>query len=73
LGTFWFSKLRFALDLPKRSFGDTRSQTGVWERENLIATIYNVLDDVGELRLVPGMLPDVAQAMTSWEPIPGLL
>jgi uncharacterized protein (DUF1501 family) len=40
---------------------------------NLIATILHTLFDVGELRLVPGLPREVAQTMTGWEPIPGLL
>jgi hypothetical protein len=40
---------------------------------NLIATILHSLFHVGELRLVPGMPRDIAQTMTGWEPIPGLL
>jgi uncharacterized protein (DUF1501 family) len=40
---------------------------------HLIATILHVLFDVGELRLVPGAPREIAQTMTSWEPIPGLL
>ncbi|HEY7423696.1 MAG TPA: DUF1501 domain-containing protein [Gemmataceae bacterium] len=41
--------------------------------KNLIATILHTLFDVGELRLVPGAPREIAQTMTSWEPIPGLL
>jgi hypothetical protein len=41
--------------------------------QNLIATILHTLFDVGELRLVPGVPREVAQTMTGWEPIPGLL
>src|SRR5438045_636765 len=40
---------------------------------NLLATILNTLFDVGELRLTPGLPREVAQTMTSWEPIPGLM
>jgi hypothetical protein len=40
---------------------------------NLLATILHTLFDVGELRLVPGAPREIAQTMTSWEPIPGLL
>jgi hypothetical protein len=40
---------------------------------NLIGTILHTLFDVGELRLVPGTPREVAQTMTGWEPIPGLL
>ena len=39
---------------------------------NLIATILHTLFNVGELRLVPGLPREIAQTMTSWEPIPGL-
>ena len=39
---------------------------------NLIATIFNTLFDVGELRLVPGLPRELTQVMTGWEPIPGL-
>lgn len=41
--------------------------------QNLISTILHTLFDVGELRLVPGLSRDIAQTMTGWEPIPGLL
>ncbi len=41
--------------------------------QNLISTILHTLFDVGELRLVPGLPREIAQAMTGWEPIPGLL
>ena len=40
---------------------------------NLLATILHTLFDVGELRIVPGAPREVAQTMTAWEPIPGLL
>jgi hypothetical protein len=40
---------------------------------NLVATILHTLFDVGELRLVPGMPREIAQTMTGWEPIPGLV
>jgi hypothetical protein len=40
---------------------------------NLIATVLNTLFDVGELRLAPGVPREVAQTMTGWEPIPGVL
>jgi hypothetical protein len=40
---------------------------------HLIATIMHTLFDVGELRLVPSAPREIAQNMTSWEPIPGLL
>ena len=41
--------------------------------QNLIATIMHTLFDVGELRLVPGLPREIAQTMTGWEPIPGLV
>jgi hypothetical protein len=41
--------------------------------QNLIATILHTLFNVGELRVVPGMPRDIAQTMTGWEPIPGLM
>jgi uncharacterized protein (DUF1501 family) len=41
--------------------------------QNLLATILHTLFDVGELRLVPGLQREIAQTMTGWEPIPGLL
>jgi uncharacterized protein (DUF1501 family) len=41
--------------------------------QNLIATILHTLFDVGEVRLVPGLPREIAQTMTDWEPIPGLL
>jgi uncharacterized protein (DUF1501 family) len=40
---------------------------------NLIATVLNTLFDVGQLRLEPGVPREVAQTMTAWDPIPGLL
>lgn len=40
---------------------------------NLIATIMHSLFDLGELRLVPGLPREIAQTMTGWEPIPGLV
>ncbi len=40
---------------------------------NLIATILHTLFNVGELRLVPGLPREIAQTMTGWEPIPGLM
>ena len=40
---------------------------------NVIATVLNTLFDTGELRLAPGVPREVAQTMTGWEPIPGLL
>jgi hypothetical protein len=41
--------------------------------QNLVATILHTLFDVGELRIVPGAPREVAQTMTSWQPIPGVL
>src|SRR5207253_6582229 len=41
--------------------------------QNLIATILHTLFNVGELRLVPGLQREIAQNMTGFEPIPGLL
>jgi hypothetical protein len=41
--------------------------------QNLIATIVHTLFDVGQLRLVPGLQREIAQTMTGWEPIPGLM
>jgi hypothetical protein len=40
---------------------------------NLLATVLHTLLDVGELRIVPGVPREIAQTMTGWEPIPGLL
>jgi hypothetical protein len=40
---------------------------------NVVATILHTLFDPGELRLVPGLPREIAQTMTGWEPIPGLL
>lgn len=40
---------------------------------HLVATILHTLFDVGELRLVPGAPREIAQNMTSWEPIPGVM
>jgi uncharacterized protein (DUF1501 family) len=48
-------------------------QTDPIRNQNLLATILHVLFDVGELRIVPGAPREVAQTMTAWEPIPGLL
>jgi uncharacterized protein (DUF1501 family) len=41
--------------------------------QNLVATVLHTLLDPGELRLVPGAPREIAQTMTGWEPIPGLL
>ncbi len=40
---------------------------------NLLATVLHTLFDVGTLRIVPGVPREIAQVMTGWEPIPGLL
>jgi hypothetical protein len=40
---------------------------------NLVATILHTLLDVGEVRFIPGMPREIAQTMTGWEPIPGLV
>ncbi|HEY7313245.1 MAG TPA: DUF1501 domain-containing protein [Gemmataceae bacterium] len=48
-------------------------QTEAVRIQHLLATILHTLFDVGELRLVPGAPREIAQTMTSWEPIPGLL
>jgi hypothetical protein len=40
---------------------------------NLLATVLHTLFDVGNLRIVPGVPREIAQTMTAWEPIPGLL
>jgi hypothetical protein len=41
--------------------------------QNLIATVLHTLFDVGQLRIVPGAPREVAQTMTAWDPIRGLL
>jgi Protein of unknown function (DUF1501) len=41
--------------------------------QNLIATILHVLLDIGAARIAPGLPREIAQTMTAWEPIPGLL
>jgi len=41
--------------------------------KNLLATILHTLFDIGELRLVPGAPREIAQTMTGWEPIRGLV
>jgi hypothetical protein len=48
-------------------------QTDPVRIKNLIATILATLCDVGELRILPGVPRDIAQTMTSWDPIPGLV
>lgn len=41
--------------------------------QNLIATILHTLFDLGEVRLIPGLPREIAQTMTGWETIPGLI
>ena len=41
--------------------------------ENLMATVMHTLFDIGELRITQGVPVDVMRAVTSGEPIPGLL
>jgi hypothetical protein len=41
--------------------------------QNLVATILHTVFDIGQLRVVPGLPREIAQTMTAWEPIPGLL
>lgn len=41
--------------------------------QNLIATILHQLFEMGDVRLVPGMPREIAQTMTGWEPIEGLV
>jgi uncharacterized protein (DUF1501 family) len=41
--------------------------------QNLLATILHTVFDVGQLRLVAGMPREIAQTMTAWEPIAGVL
>jgi uncharacterized protein (DUF1501 family) len=58
--------------------GQSNRQAGEPQTEpirirHLNATILHTLFDIGELRLVPGAPREIAQTMTSWEPIPGLL
>ena len=40
---------------------------------NLLATILHTLFDIGEVRIIPGLPREIAQTMTGWEPIPGLM
>jgi Protein of unknown function (DUF1501) len=40
---------------------------------HLIATILNQLFDTGEVRLIPGLPREIAQTMTGWDPIDGLV
>ena len=41
--------------------------------QNLIATILGQLFDMGEVRLIPGLPREIAQTMTGWEAIDGLV
>jgi uncharacterized protein (DUF1501 family) len=41
--------------------------------QHLIATILGQVFEMGEVRLVPGMPREIAQTMTGWEPIDGLV
>jgi uncharacterized protein (DUF1501 family) len=41
--------------------------------QNLIATILGQVFEMGEVRLVPGMPREIAQTMTGWDPIDGLV
>ena len=41
--------------------------------QNLVSTILHTLFHVGEVRLIPGLPREIAQTMTGWEPIPGLM
>ena len=41
--------------------------------QNLLATILHTLFNVGEVRLIPGLPREIAQVMTGYEPIAGLL
>jgi uncharacterized protein (DUF1501 family) len=41
--------------------------------QNVVATIAHTLLDMGEVRIVPGMPREIAQTLTGYEPIPGLL
>jgi uncharacterized protein (DUF1501 family) len=41
--------------------------------QNLLATIMNQVFDMGEVRLIPGLPREIAQTMTGWEPIDGLV
>src|SRR5262249_44825234 len=41
--------------------------------QNLIATILHTLFEVGEVRLIPGLPREIAQVMTGWEAIAGLV
>ena len=41
--------------------------------KNVVGTVLHTLFDVGALRLVPGAPREIAQTMTGYDPIPGLL
>jgi uncharacterized protein (DUF1501 family) len=41
--------------------------------QNLIATVLNQVFDMGEVRLVPGLPREIAQTMTGWDAIDGLV
>ena len=41
--------------------------------QNVIATILNQIFEMGEVRLIPGLPREIAQTMTGWEPIDGLV
>ena len=41
--------------------------------QNLLATVMNQVFDMGEVRLIPGLPREIAQTMTGWEPIDGLV
>jgi uncharacterized protein (DUF1501 family) len=41
--------------------------------QNLLATILGQVFEMGEVRLIPGMPREIAQTMTGWEPIEGLV
>ncbi len=41
--------------------------------QNLLATILHSVFDVGQLRVVAGLPREIAQTMTGWEPIAGVL
>jgi Protein of unknown function (DUF1501) len=41
--------------------------------QNVIATILHSVFEMGEVRLIPGLPREIAQTMTGWEPIDGLI
>jgi len=41
--------------------------------QNVISTILNQVFEMGEVRLIPGLPREIAQTMTGWEPIDGLV